>query len=57
MKENTVIPRYIAPGYTAKLAYRHKFTLYGIFILYKAFNSPVVPPSATDFQCTNKTTT
>ena len=27
---NTVIPLYTAPGYSTKLAYRHKFTLYGI---------------------------
>ena len=52
---NTVIPRYTAPGYTAKPAYRHKFILYGIFLLYKAFNSPVVSPFATHFLCTNKT--
>ena len=36
--ENTVIPSCTAPGYTAKLAYHHNFTLYGIFLLYKAFN-------------------
>ena len=33
------------PDIPPKLAYRHKFTLYRIFLLYKAFNSPSVPPS------------
>ena len=48
-KSTTVISRYTAPRYTAKLAYRHKFTLYRFFLSYKAFNQTVVLLSATHF--------